>query len=91
MKKTKTPPPVLDANEIIDQFTGRCDNEHATTVFVKLCLANIHFRRQVKDIPTDAPYSVDLDDAKTMVAIQAINAMLYEIERSMKVSDSQDI
>jgi hypothetical protein len=85
MKKAKTPQPVLDADAIIDQFTSRCDIEHAATIFVKLTLANIHFRHQLKDIPTDAPYDVDPDDAQTMAAITAINAMLYEIERTLRV------
>jgi hypothetical protein len=40
MKKTKTPP-VLDAKEIFNQFTSSSDIAYASTVFVRLCLANI--------------------------------------------------
>jgi hypothetical protein len=35
-------------------------------------------------VQQDAPWSVNPDEEKTMKAIQAINTMLYEIERTMK-------
>ncbi|MDO1446287.1 hypothetical protein Q0590_08490 [Rhodocytophaga aerolata] len=86
MKNTKAKQPVIkDADTIINEFTASCDVVHAGTVLVKLYLANAELRRRIQDIHPDQPYNVDTDDEKTMKAISAVNAMLYEIEKTMKV------
>ena len=82
MRQTKYP--IKDANQIIDQFTAQCDVAKASTVFIKLTLANVHYRDGKSFIHPDAAWNVDPKQEEVKQAIQAISTLLYEIEKTFK-------
>ena len=88
MKKTNTPLPIKDADEIINDFLNSCDIVQASTVFSRMFVGYSMMRTRGVPLHPADPCNQDTKDEKFIEAIRAIRTMLYEIERTMKAEVS---